>query len=470
MLKKSLLFAFTILSFISSFAQQTREELERQRAQLRKEIQETQKLLDANKKQTSENLLQWKLISNKVDLQDKVITNLNKNLRILDDNIYLIQKDINRYDRLLDTLKREYANSMVYAYKNRGNYDFLNFIFSADNFNDAIKRVAYLKSYRDYREMQGQNIIRTQDLRRKRIDQLNNNKKDKTSTLEEQSVELKELETQQQEKDRIVNELKKQGGALSQQIGAKQRQMQKVTNAIAAEIKRVQAEARKAALAKAAEEDRKRKEAEKLAAAKRAEEERARRAAEEAAKNNAKNNPATTPPVAAKPVRPSVPAPKPPVATPAPAPKPVSVLLNTSEAVALNSRFENNRGSLPWPVDNGYPIMRFGPNKLPSGTVLMNDAVTISSGVGTTVKSVFDGTVQSVMNVDEMSVVMVLHGKYFTTYSNLVGVTVTKGQQVRTGQVLGKVGTDLDGGGSIDFYVSSEDGKSMDPEKWLRRR
>ena len=32
------------------------------------------------------------------------------------------------------------------------------FIFSADNFNDAIKRISYLKSYRTYREMQGQNI------------------------------------------------------------------------------------------------------------------------------------------------------------------------------------------------------------------------------------------------------------------------------------------------------------------------
>ena len=138
---------------------QSREELERQRVQLRKEIEETEKQLNNNKVKTKEGLLQWKLISNKVALQDKVVDNINKDLRLLDNNIYSIQRDINRYNKLLDTLKEEYAKSMVYAYKNRGNYDFLNFIFSASSFNDAIKRVAYLKSYRNYQEIQGQNII-----------------------------------------------------------------------------------------------------------------------------------------------------------------------------------------------------------------------------------------------------------------------------------------------------------------------
>jgi peptidoglycan hydrolase CwlO-like protein len=148
---------------------QTREELEKQRAQLKKEIEQTEKLLSSNKMQTKENLLQYKLITNKVNLQDRVIDNINRDLHLLENNMYSIAKDVKRYDRLLDTLKQEYAKSMVYAYKNRSSYDFLNFIFSAENFNDAIKRISYLKSYRSYREMQGENILRTQELRKKRI-------------------------------------------------------------------------------------------------------------------------------------------------------------------------------------------------------------------------------------------------------------------------------------------------------------
>ena len=124
-----LLFSTIVLLMLTLMSKaQSREELERQRVQLRKEIEETEKQLNNNKVKTKEGLLQWKLISNKVALQDKVVDNINKDLRLLDNNIYSIQRDINRYNKLLDTLKEEYAKSMVYAYKNRGNYDFLNFI------------------------------------------------------------------------------------------------------------------------------------------------------------------------------------------------------------------------------------------------------------------------------------------------------------------------------------------------------
>ncbi len=440
MLFKILLFFAFITSGISSFAQ-TREELEYQRNQLRKEISETEKLLNANKSKTKENLLQWRLINNKVSLQDKVIDNINKDLRLLDNNIYTIQKDINRYDRLLDTLKDEYARSMVYAYKNRSSYDVLNFIFSADNFNDAIKRIAYLKSYRNYREMQGQNILRTQELRRKRIEDLGGAKVKKRSTLNEQSKEMTALEKQQQEKDRILAELKKQGKQLNTQMAAKQRQMKKVSNAITAAIKKAQDDARKEQLAKAAEEERKRKEAKRL-------EEK------NATVSTTASTPATKPEITkdVKSVN-----------------KPENVLLNTAEAVALNASFEKNRGSLPWPVDNGYVLMHYGNNKLPSGGDLVITCTTIASNIGTPVKAVFDGEVISVVGNDEQPFVIVQHGKYFTTYTNLSNISVSKGQQIKRGQVIGRVAANYDGEGAIDFYMNSDKG-FVDAESWMKRK
>jgi peptidoglycan hydrolase CwlO-like protein len=181
MKKQSIL--ITVILFVASslFAQpQTREELEKQKLQLKKELKETEKMLSENKTKTKENFLQWKLISDKVNLQDRLVQNINNDINLLDRSLTTTQRDINKYDRLLDTLKQEYAKSMVYAYKNRSNYDFLNFIFSASNFNDAIKRIAYLKSYRNYREMQGQNIIRTQELRVQRVEELTGTKQKKT--------------------------------------------------------------------------------------------------------------------------------------------------------------------------------------------------------------------------------------------------------------------------------------------------
>ena len=425
---------------VSAYAQpQTREELEKQRQQLKKEIEETEKLLNSNKNKTKENLLQYNLISKKVNLQDRVIDNINKDLNMLDNSMYTISKDIHRYDRLLDTLKQEYAKSMVYAYKNRSNYEFLNFIFSAANFNDAIKRISYLKSYRTYREMQGENIIRTQDLRKKRIVDLSGTKDQKNKVLEVQSSEMALLETQQKEKDRVLAELKKQGKQLNKQIAAKQKQMQKVTIAIAAAIKRAQTEARNEAIAKA-----------------NAEKERLRKEAERNAKTTTpdKSNPVIKPPVI-NPIKPAT-------------PKTESVLLN-ADNIALNANFEKNRGTLPWPLDRGVVLMHYGTNSLPSGTIMDVTSVTISSDIGSTVKSVFDGTVTAVQQVEDMMVVIIQHGRYFTTYSNLSGVTVQKGQQIKTGQSLGRVASNFDGIGAIDFYISNET-NNYDPEKWLRRK
>jgi septal ring factor EnvC (AmiA/AmiB activator) len=430
---------FTAFLQLAQAQPQTREELERQRAELKKEIEQTEKLLTTNKAQTKENLYQYRLITNKVALQNRVIDNISKDLSMLENNMFTTAKDIKRYDRLLDTLKQEYAKSMVYAYKNRSNYNFLNFLFSASSFNDAIKRISYLKSYRSYREMQGDNILRTQELRKKKVQELSGTRQQKNSVLEAQSKEMKTLESQQKEKDRILAELKKQGKQLNNQITAKQKQIQKVNNAIAAAIKRAQEEARKEALAKAA-----------------AEKERLRKEEADRIKNNpgTETRPTNTKSVTTRPKEPEK--------------KPESVLLN-ADNIALNANFEKNRGSLPWPLDRGVILMHYGPNTLPSGTKMDVTSVTISADIGTPVKAVFDGSVIAVKEIDDMQVVVIQHGRYFTTYSNLSNVSVQKGQEIRTGQVLGKVASNFDGVGAIDFYVSNEN-SNYDPEKWLRRR
>jgi murein hydrolase activator len=411
----------------------TREELEKQKAQLKKELEQTERMLNENKSKSKENYVQWKLVNDKVNLQDRIVDNINRDINILDNNLFNTQRDINRYNRLLDTLKQEYAKSMVYAYKNRSNYDFLNFIFSAASFNDAIKRVTYLKSYRDYREMQGQNILRTQDLRKKRIEELTGTKQQKSQVLQSKDKELAVLEKEKQEKDRIMNELKKQGKQLNDRIGAIKKQQKKVDNAIAAAIKRAMDEARRAAAKEAA-----------------------------TAKANAKNNtPAATP---SNPTTKVTATPK--KAEPKKAPE--SILLN-AENTALNTDFVKNRGALPWPVDKGYTLMHYGSNVLPSGTVLVTTGLTIATDIGSQVKTVFDGTVSSIIYVEDMQVVIIQHGKYFSTYSNLSAVSVQKGQSVQRGQTIGRAAANLDGVGAVDFYISDEK-SNQDPERWLRRK
>jgi len=436
----TLLISFIFCASLNAQAP-NQQELEKERQQLKREIEQTQELLDKNKKTTKESLGQLALINRKLNLQGNVIENISKDINLLDNTIYKSQRDVNKLQLLLDTLKQEYAKSMVYAYKNRSNSDFLNFIFSSSSFNDAIKRITYLKSYRNYREMQGENILRTQALLKERIDELSGNKKKKSVVLQTQSKELSVLESQQNEKNELLSKLKAQGKELNNQIAAKKKQMQKVSNAIAAAIKRAQDIARREALEKA-KEDKLRRDA-------------------ETKKNIAENKPsgnATTKPVNPKPAKS--------ISTPV---KQESVLLGSDADVKLNANFISNRGSLPWPVEKGYMMMRFGPQKLDIGVTVDNPGITIGSDIGTAVKALFDGEVSSVTNIENMQVVILKHGAYFTTYSNLSGVNLSRGQTIHTGNVLGRVAPNDEGVGSIDLIISNEKG-NLNPEAWLRRR
>lgn len=413
---------FTLLSLTVS-AQETREELEKQRAQLKKEMEQTQKLLNNNKTKTKENLVQWKLINDKLKLQNRLIENISKDINILDDNIYTNQREITRYNKLLDTLKEEYAKSMVYAYKNKNNYDFLSFIFSAASFNDAIKRIAYLKYYRSYREKQGENILKTQELRKQRLNELGSIKVKKNEVLKVKDKEMGVLAIQKSEKDKIVNELKKEGKQLNNQLTAYKKQNAKVEKAIAAAIKKAMNDAKKAAIAKA--------------------------------KVNANANPETKSVTVTPGKKETVKEIK-------------SVLLNAGN-IELNENFIKNKGSLPWPVDKGETIMHFGRNHLPSGSSIDVVCVTVATDVGSNVKAIFDGEVSTIAFIDDMQMIMVQHGKYFSTYSNLESVSVKTGQKIKTGQVIGKAAPNLDGTGAIDLYLSDEKGNYIDPEKWLKR-
>ncbi len=452
MKKQSILIIVLLFVATSLFAQQqTREELEKQKQQLKKELLETEKMLSENKTKTKENFLQWKLISDKVNLQDRLVENINNDINLLDRSLTATQRDINKYDRLLDTLKQEYAKSMVYAYKNRSNYDFLNFIFSASNFNDAIKRIAYLKSYRNYREMQGQNIIRTQELRVQRVEELTGTKQKKTIVLQSKDQELGELEKQQKEKDRILDALKKQGGQLSSQYAAKNKQLKRVDNAIAANIKRVIEEARK--------------EAARLAAIKKAAELKAaaatKKAADDAAKiENSKTTTGTVKTTTTPKTTPITPRPKPPIAE--------LGSIVTDENRSTNTSFVANRGNLQWPVA-GRILLHFGINIVPpNNTKVQQNCVTVATEIGAPVKCIFSGVVTSVID-DDGGIVMVQHGGYFTTYSNLSNVSVKIGQKITNGQVLGRAMANLDGIGAVDFYLYDEHSKYYDPEKWLHR-
>src|SRR6188474_1213762 len=189
-------FAFVLSSCFLLAQTEDKTQLEKERQEIQKEIKEIQGEYDKLKGKTRQIVGQYNLIDRKIKLQNKYISNISKELRMIDDDIYLSNVEIYRLSKLLDTLRAQYSRSVVYAYKNRSNYDFLNFIFSANSFNDAVKRVSYLKTYRAYREQQVNTIKETQQLIARRKTEQLGKKRQKDNALQNQTEQAKVLEVQ----------------------------------------------------------------------------------------------------------------------------------------------------------------------------------------------------------------------------------------------------------------------------------
>lgn len=449
---KKLLFAFFCLIAIETFAQDTKEEIKAKQQQLQREIDDLNKTLSQIKSSRKQSLGQLALVQRKIAARNELIISINKDMHRLDDNIYLDQIEINHLKLELDTLKMNYAKNLVFAYKNRSNYDYLNFIFSATSFNDAVKRVAYLRSYRQYRETQVNTIQKTQDVIAGKIDALNSNKTEKRTALVEQSKQLNVLNDDKKEQSQVVAQLKGKESEVSAQIKASQRSQQKLKSALQVIIKKEIVEARKRAEAeakqKALEEQRK-----KDAAAKNT----------IALNDNTKTNVTASPTANNSNSNTSAKA-------PAKSNRVYSPFESTSEGLTESLNFEGNRGRLPWPVSSGYVDIHYGSYQIP-GTLLKgnSDGITISLPTGTSVKSVADGEVSAVFDLDGHTAIVIRHGKYFTAYSNLSNVQVSKGSDVHAGTVLGKADNGQSGDGEVSFSVSNGAG-FLNPESWLRSR
>ena len=451
MIKRALfiLFSTVVLSMqASAQASDSREDLQKQEQTLRKELEELNQLLEKTKKNKKNSLGQLEAIRSKISKRKSLINGIAKQVKILDDAIYNNQLDVQRLNKDLDTLKSRYQKSIVFAYKSRSGYEYLNFLFSAGSFNDAIKRITYLKSYRQNREAQASAIDLSQTDLNAKINILGANKKDRLKTLVVQNEQLKVLVVDQKEQDKIVKQLKSKEQEITAQVRQKEAQRKKMQSALLTIIRRETLEAE-------------RKEKERIAKLK---------SANDGAKAAVKNNNEATASTKTSSKNSKVGNVEGGL-TSTTDNRPYSALETTEEGREASILFENNKGNLPWPVDRGNVYIHFGVENIP-GTKLnrKSDGIELALPKGSSVKSVANGVVKYTGDINGDLTVFIQHGKYFSTYTHLSSINVSKDQEVRAGTLLGKSGINLDGEGALLFMINNEKGVFFDPESWLKNR
>ncbi|MDT7831097.1 peptidoglycan DD-metalloendopeptidase family protein [Flavobacteriaceae bacterium S356] len=145
----------------------------------------------------------------------------------------------------------------------------------------------------------------------------------------------------------------------------------------------------------------------------------------------------------------------------------------TPKAKALAARFEQNKGNLPWPVESGLVVRRFGRQAHPTlrGITINSTGLHIVTDRGKSAECIFNGTVLAVQTLAQgKKNVLVQHGNYISAYKNLENSYVNTGDDVQTGQQLGTIFTDKVTGKTKLVFVLFKNSQRLNPSSWIKRR
>jgi len=219
-------------------AQDRKSQLEQEKSKLEEEIRYTNRLLDQTRQNKASSVNEVVLISNKIRKREQLIGAYNRELRSIDHNIGRAGSEIRALEQELAELKEEYAQMIYYAQKNRNSYRRLMFIFSAESFNQAYRRLKYFQQYSSYRRRQVERILETEASLSQRITVLETQKSDKIRLLEEEKAEQGLLQREKKEKDQTLDQLRQQERDLVKTL----REKEKARSRLNAEIERIIAE------------------------------------------------------------------------------------------------------------------------------------------------------------------------------------------------------------------------------------
>ena len=158
MKKHCSLFIVFVLCFAFAKAQTSKAALERRKAEIQKEINQFDRLLKSVRKEEKTMVLLVETIDKKIARTQEIINITNKQANNLTRNIKANTAQIKKLQEEIKSLKAEYAEMIVKAYKSQNDQSRLMFLLSSENFLQAYKRVQYLQSYANYRKKQAEEI------------------------------------------------------------------------------------------------------------------------------------------------------------------------------------------------------------------------------------------------------------------------------------------------------------------------
>lgn len=217
---------------------QSLETLKARKDKTKKEIEYTTFLLNKTGENSKASLNKLSLLNEQIELRNNLITDYNSQLNLLQKSISDNEFMIMQLSEDLTKIKANYANMIKQAYRNRGDYNQLYFLLSSENFNQAYKRLFYIRQMARYREKQSEEIEAIRAVLQTKTVELNSKVEERQETLNQQMAESSKLNVEKQKQSNYYKELKKKEKDLKKHLA----QQQKIEDNLQREIERIIAE------------------------------------------------------------------------------------------------------------------------------------------------------------------------------------------------------------------------------------
>jgi septal ring factor EnvC (AmiA/AmiB activator) len=359
--------------------------LEQKRKKLVEEIALTQKRISEVQSRRSGSLVELTALKKQLRSREELISTIRKQVDESDRGIRATESQIKALEKDITRLKELYAKMIYNSYVHHTPKNNLLFVFSSGSFNDALRRVEYVKAYSSFRREQAELIRHSREEMQAHLRHLEVARKEKEELLSAELRNRAELNGAKETITRKINDFKKEEAKYATEIKAKEKEQAQLNDRIKTLIK----DAIK-------------------------EQERLNKLAAAPSKSSTSSSAANTP-----------------------------ALASTREAQQLAAQFASNKGKLPWPVEKGYVTSQFGKRYLPEAKMTVeNNGIDIATERGAKVRAIFNGEVTNTFYSPVFKYgVLISHGNYFTVYTGLHQVSVKEGDKVATKQTIGTAHT-----------------------------
>ncbi len=438
-----------LILFLIAFSQnswgQNTNELESKKKKVEQSIQKTQQQLKQTKDSKASTLKDFNSLQKKIDVRKGAIDIVQTEIQYVSTIMNKKYSDISSLKSEIGTLKKEYARVMKSAYKASLMTNEWMLILSSSSMNQAFNRWMYLRNIKKDRKAKAYAIGQKQLLIEEELANLENMKSGKQVLLNKEQGQSNLLLKDLKKKNVVLSNLTQDEKKLINDLTRQKKQQR----AIAADIEK--------AIRK--EIEKKEKQARELAAREK-KKEKERETAESSAKN--KNVSTTKSEVKTETVA---------IKSTKLTEKKEVVMSETPESASLSSDFQANRGRFAWPVRRGVIVRGFGKQVHPelSHVTIVNNGIDIKTDANAEVSAIFTGEVVHIAFLSGYkNTVMVNHGKYYTIYSNLDQVNVTKGQKLKKGDKIGRAAVNGDTGNTEVHFELWNKQSPLNPAIWLK--